>query len=87
MPELENRSRYCFAFRRQVMTNKTNLSAGGSANFAQAAFANTVGRLGSLFSTTLHHLYSAHTEKVQMRFAPTPIYSGRISSRRRPFGL
>jgi hypothetical protein len=69
------------------MTNKTNLSAGGSASFAQAAFASTIGKLGSLFSTTLQHLHTAHTEKVQMRFAPKPIYSGRISSRRRPFGL
>ena len=69
------------------MTNKTSLAAQGSANFSQAAFANTIGKLGSLFSTTLQHLYNAHTEKVQMRFAPTPIYSGRICSRRRPFGL
>ena len=69
------------------MTNKTSLSPGGPANFAQAAFANTIGKLGSFFSTSLHHLYTAHTEKVQMRFAPTPIYSGRTSSRHRPFGL
>ena len=69
------------------MTNKTSLNAGGSANFAQAAFANTIGKLGSLFSTTLQQFYTAHTEKVQMRFAPTPIYSGRISSRRRRSGL
>ena len=69
------------------MTNKTNLGAEGSPNFAQAAFANTIGKLGSLFSTTVQHIYTAHTEKVQMRFAPKPIYSGRISSRRRPFGL
>jgi hypothetical protein len=69
------------------MTNKTSLSPGGSASVAQAGFANTIGKLGSLFSTTLHHLYAAHTEKVQMRFAPTPIYSGRVSRRRHPFGL
>jgi hypothetical protein len=80
MPELENRSRYCFAFGSQVMTNKTNLSAGGSASLAQTAFAGTIGKLGSFFSTTLQHLYTAHTEKVQMRFAPTPLYSGRICS-------
>jgi hypothetical protein len=69
------------------MTNKTSLAAQGSANFTQAAFANTIGKLGSLFSTTLQYVYAAHTEKVQMRFAPRPIYSGRISSRRRPYGL
>jgi len=69
------------------MTNKTSLSPGGSASFAQVAFANTIGKLGSFFSTTLNHLYIAHTEKVQMRFAPKPTYCGRIASRHRPFGL
>jgi hypothetical protein len=69
------------------MTNKTSLSAGGSANFAEVAFANTIGKLGSFFSTTLNHFYTAHTEKVQMRFAPTPFCSGRSSNRRPPFGL
>jgi hypothetical protein len=66
---------------------KTSFSADGSANFAQAALATTIGKLGSFFSTTLNHLYSAHTEKVQMRFAPTPFCSGRSSSRRPPFGV
>lgn len=68
------------------MTNKTSLSR-GSTNFAHAALATTIGKLGSFFSTTLNHLYTAHTEKVQMRFAPTPLYSGRSSSRRPPFAL
>ena len=57
------------------------------ANMAQTTFANIIGRLGSLFLSGLQQVYTAHTEKVQMRFAPKPIYSGRISSRRRPFGL
>ncbi|HUC51906.1 MAG TPA: hypothetical protein VMA30_21165 [Xanthobacteraceae bacterium] len=52
-----------------------------------ATFANTIGKLGALLLAGLQHLYAAHTEKVQMRLAPTPIYSGRASRRRRPFGL
>ena len=68
------------------MTNRSTRS-GTTANIAQATFANTIGRLGSLFLTGLHQLYAAHTEKVQMRFAPKPIYSGRAGRRPRPFGL
>jgi hypothetical protein len=89
MPELkESRSRHriAFAFRRQAMTNRSTHN-GATANIAQATFANTIGRLGSLFLSGLQHVYTAHTEKVQMRFAPKPIHSGRIASRRRPFGL
>ncbi len=65
----------------------TSARSSASANIAQSTFANTLGRLGSLFLSGLQQLYTAHTEKVQMRFAPRPIYSGRMSSRRRPFGL
>jgi hypothetical protein len=68
-----------FAFGRQVMINTS--TPGG------ATFANTIGKLGALLFAGLQHLYAAHTEKVQMRFAPTPIYSGRASRRQRPFGL
>jgi hypothetical protein len=68
------------------MTNRSTHS-GAAANIAQATFANTIGRLGSVFFTSLQQLYAAHTEKVQMRFAPKPIYSGRASRRQRPFGL
>jgi hypothetical protein len=60
------------------MTDKSTL---GTA----AAFA--IGKIGSLFLAGLQQLYAAHTEKVQMRFAPRPIYSGRASRRPRPFGL
>jgi hypothetical protein len=66
------------------MTN-TSARNGATANIAQATFANTIGRLGSLFLTGLQHLYAAHTEKVQMRFAPEPIYSGRAGGRRRRY--
>jgi hypothetical protein len=69
------------------MISKTSLSAGGPATSARPLFADTIGKLGSLFSAAAQQLYTAHTEKVQMRFAPTPIYSGRISNRHRPFGL
>ena len=65
----------------------TSARDSATANIAQTTFANIIGRLGSLFLGGLHQVYTAHTEKVQMRFAPKPIYSGRISSRRRPFGL
>jgi hypothetical protein len=82
MPELKDRLRHCFAFGRQVMTN-TSQRSGAPANITQATFANTIGWLGSLFVSGLHHLYAAHTEKVQMRFAPEPIYSGRAGGRRR----
>jgi len=68
------------------MTNASTRN-GATANIAQASFANTIGRLGSLFLTGLQHLYTAHAEKVQMRFAPKPIYSGRVSRRQHPFGL
>jgi hypothetical protein len=51
---------------------------------AGAAFAE---KLGSLFSQTLQRLYEAHTEKVQMRFAPQPIHSGRLPKRRSFIGL
>jgi hypothetical protein len=66
------------------MTN-TSQRSGATANIAQATFTNTISRLGSLFLTGLQHLYAAHTEKVQMRFAPEPIYSGRAGGRRRRF--
>jgi hypothetical protein len=68
------------------MTNRSTRNS-ATADVAQATFANTIGRLGSLFLAGLQQLHAAHTEKVQMRFAPKPRYSGRISSRRRPFGL
>jgi hypothetical protein len=57
------------------------------ANIAQATFANAIGRLGSLFLVGLEQIYAAHTEKVQMRFAPNPACSGRVSRRLHPFGL
>jgi hypothetical protein len=65
----------------------TSARSDAATNIAQAAFANTIGKLGSLFLSSLQHLYAAHTEKVQMRFAPEPIYSGRAGRRQRRFGL
>ena len=52
---------------------------------AQAAYANTVGRLGALFLTGLQHIYAAHIEKAQMRFAP--VRCSRPIKRQHPFGL
>ncbi len=54
-----------------------------AADIAQGAYSNTIGRLGTLFSATLQRIYAAHTERAQMRFAPQPIYSGRVVKRRR----
>jgi hypothetical protein len=51
-----------------------------------AAAALTIGKIGPLFAAALQYLYAAHAEKVQMRFAPTPKYAGRIVERRRGFG-
>jgi hypothetical protein len=77
---------HCFAFRRQVMINTPTRSGGAAPeNIAQATLANAIGRLGSLFFAGLQHLYAAHTEKVQMRFAP--IRCGRVVKRPHPFGL
>jgi hypothetical protein len=49
--------------------------------------ANTIGQLGTLLLAGLQRLYAAHTEKVQMRFAPVPMCSRRAVTGRRPFGL
>ncbi len=43
-------------------------------------------KLGSLFSATLQRLYAAHVERAQMRFAPTPILSGRLPRSRHFIG-
>ena len=64
------------------MTN-TSTRSGAAANIGRTSLANTIGWIGSAFLTGLQHLYAAHTEKVQMRFAPEPIYSGRAGGRRR----
>jgi hypothetical protein len=62
------------------MTNRSNQSGAGT--LAHIA-SDIVGAVGSVFSATLQRIYAAHTEKAQMRFAPQPIYSGRIGRRRR----
>ena len=49
--------------------------------------ANAVEKLGALFLAGLQRLYAAHTEKVQMRFAPVPVCTSRATPGRRPFGL
>jgi hypothetical protein len=78
MPELKSRSGHRFAFRRQIMTNKSTL--GGAAALA-------IGKIGPLFMTALQRVYAAHMEKAQMRFAPRPVYCDRAMERRRGFDL
>ena len=89
MPELKQpfSARFCFAFRETVMSNTAMRSDAAQAGRAQAAIANTIDRMGSLFLAGLQHLYAAHTEKVQMRFAPKPICRARAIERPHPFGL
>ena len=76
MPELKQpfSARLRFAFGRQVVSNM---------NFG----ANAIEKLGALFLASLQRLYAAHTEKVQMRFAPVPGCTSRAAPGQRPFGL
>jgi hypothetical protein len=69
---------HCFAFRRQIMTDRSTL--GGAAALA-------IGKIGPLFMTALQRVYAAHMEKAQMRFAPRPVYCDRAMERRRGFDL
>jgi len=63
------------------MTLQSTRSA--AADIAHGAYSNSIGRLGMLFSAALQRIYAAHMERAQMRFAPEPIYSGRVVKRRR----
>jgi hypothetical protein len=70
------------------MSNKSIVSgADALGSITQAAYANTVGRLGALFLSGLQHVYAAHMEKAQMRFAPRPVRCSRPLKRQHPFGL
>ncbi len=69
------------------MTNTATHRNAAQAGGAQAAIVNTIDRVGTLFLAGLQHIYAAHTEKVQMRFAPKPICRARAIQRPHPFGL
>jgi hypothetical protein len=75
----------CFAVRRKTMIRQSTPGA-VVARIGQTG-AKYADKLGSLFSATLQRLYAAHVEKAQMRFAPTPILSGRLPKRRHFIGL
>jgi hypothetical protein len=90
MPEPEKPllASHCFALGRQVMSTKTIFSgADALGSITQAAYANTVSKLGALFLTGLQHIYAAHMEKAQMRFAPRPVRCNHAIKRQHPFGL
>jgi hypothetical protein len=63
------------------MINTSTLGAAAVARIAQAG-ATYIGKLGPLFFVVLQSLYAAHVERVQMRFAPTPVYPSRVIERR-----
>jgi hypothetical protein len=68
------------------MSSKSILGgADAPGSITQAAYANTVGRLGALFLSGLQYVYAAHMEKAQMRFAP--VRCSRPIKRQHPFGL
>jgi hypothetical protein len=76
----------CPAVRRKTMINKAMLGAAAVVAGVAQAGAKYAEKLGSLFAVTLQRLYDAHMEKAQMRFAPTPILSGRLPERQHFIG-
>lgn len=68
------------------MINKTRPGAVAVVASVVQAGASYAEKLGSLFAVTLQRLYDAHMEKAQMRFAPTPILSGRLPERQHFIG-